>query len=131
MKNDKSDRLLEDVLLGDEFRQADAAAYQSACEALSQRRRARRILVLSRNCALALVFLCATVWISETGLKHSHSTRTVALPSQGQTRPSEKSLSDEELLAAFPPGTCALTEIDGRKVLVFRDDEARKRFLMN
>jgi hypothetical protein len=131
MKNDRSDRLLEDVLLGHEFRQADAASYLSARKALQQRRRTRGILVFWRNSALALAFLFMVIWISRTLLNHPHPTRTVALPSQGQTRPYEKSLSDEELLAAFPPGTCALTEINGRKVLVFRDDEARKRFLVN
>jgi hypothetical protein len=131
MKNDKSDRLLEDVLLGDEFRQADAASYRCAREVLQQRRRTRRILIFSRNSALALVFLCGVVWITRSTLRHSDSSRTVGLPSQKQTAPLAKGLSDDELLAAFPPGTCALTEINGRKVLVFRDDEARKRFLVN
>jgi hypothetical protein len=131
MKNHRSDRLLEDVLLGDEFRQADTASYRSARQALQQRGHSRRILVLSRNCALALVLLLTVVWISRIALSHTQPMRSVALPSQEEARPREKSLSDEELLAAFPPGTCALTEINGRKILVFRDNEARKRFLVN
>lgn len=38
-------------------------------------------------------------------------------------------LTDEELIASFPPDTCFLAEVDGRKVLVFRSDELRKQFL--
>lgn len=38
-------------------------------------------------------------------------------------------LTDEELIASFPPDTCFLAEVDGRKILVFRSDELRKQFL--
>jgi hypothetical protein len=37
-------------------------------------------------------------------------------------------ISDEELLAIFPPGSCFYAEVDGQKILVFTDPEVRKRF---
>ena len=37
-------------------------------------------------------------------------------------------ISDDELLAAFPPGSCFIAEVNGQKRLVFRDPQIQKRF---
>ncbi len=37
-------------------------------------------------------------------------------------------MSDEQLLALFPPGSCYLAEVEGRKMLVFRDEKVKQRF---
>jgi hypothetical protein len=41
---------------------------------------------------------------------------SVALPDLPSAEPE---LSDDELLSEFPPGTCTIAEVDGRKMLVF------------
>jgi hypothetical protein len=38
-------------------------------------------------------------------------------------------ISDEELLASFPPGSCFLAEVNGETMLVFTDDKVRTEVL--
>jgi hypothetical protein len=38
-------------------------------------------------------------------------------------------LNDEQLLAIFPEGSCFIAEVNGKKMLVFRDAQLRARFL--
>jgi hypothetical protein len=37
-------------------------------------------------------------------------------------------LSDQELLAVFPPGSCYFAEVAGHKRLIFRDDAVRGKY---
>jgi hypothetical protein len=38
-------------------------------------------------------------------------------------------MSDQEVVACFPPGSCFIAEVEGRKVLVFPDPILRQRYL--
>jgi hypothetical protein len=44
------------------------------------------------------------------------------------TRPEPHSLTDEELIAKFPPGSCFMAEVNGKKILVFKDPQVEKQF---
>jgi hypothetical protein len=129
MKNDK-DRLLEDVLLDEEFRAADEESYRGATAALHRVRRVRRVVAFTQRCALALLVSGPLVWLCSGIWKHEHPKQptVAAVPNNSHQLPL---LSDDELLSAFPPGTCALIEIDGKKVLVFRGAEERKKYFVN
>ena len=43
--------------------------------------------------------------------------------------PNSSIISDEDLLALFPPGSCWLAEIDGRKQLIFADDALQSNYM--
>ena len=68
----------------------------------------------------------------ETHLAPMESATTEADPNVSP-RASEpkgaRNLTDEELIASFPPNTCLLAEVEGRKILVFRDATLRKQYL--
>lgn len=38
-------------------------------------------------------------------------------------------MTDQQLLASFPPNSCYLAEVDGRKVLIFADASVRRKFI--
>jgi hypothetical protein len=40
-----------------------------------------------------------------------------------------KYLTDDELLALFPAGSCFLAEVDGKKKLVFFDPEVEREYV--
>ncbi len=52
-----------------------------------------------------------------------------ASPPLAVKREASTQLSDDELLAAFPPGSCFIAEVGGKKRLVFRSDEMRAKFM--
>lgn len=47
-----------------------------------------------------------------------------------QTAPKQNTseLTDEQLLAVFPPGSCFIAEVNGKKTLVFHDPALRAHY---
>jgi hypothetical protein len=43
-------------------------------------------------------------------------------------RPASLFINERELLATFPPESCFFAVVDGRKILVFRDEAVRKQY---
>ena len=52
--------------------------------------------------------------------------QTMASPPENQN---VATLSDEQLLALFPAGSCYIAEVSGRKRLVFRNETLRSKYL--
>lgn len=129
MKKNKHEDLLKDVLLDEEFRGMEAETCRRALGALGERRR-KRILLKSVTGTLALV---AIITVSATLLdrmeQKAEKEQAVAPQKAPTSEGGIEALTDEELLRSFPPGSCALAEVNGRKVLVFRSEEMRERFL--
>jgi hypothetical protein len=38
-------------------------------------------------------------------------------------------ITDEQLVSSFPPGSCFIAEVDGRKELVFFDPAVERRYV--
>jgi hypothetical protein len=127
---EKENALLEALLRDDTWQATDRALKAGALVAFQRRQRQRR---LTRMGAVAL--LVAAAFVSVALL--SWPRRAVITPPQfaaQQNPPPPKSgavrqLSDAELLAMFPKGSCLLAEVDGRKELVFLDPKAERLYL--
>jgi hypothetical protein len=79
--------------------------------------------------ALAVVAACAAHWLAGPA---APPPRLLAVrpPGPPPAQP-EKSiyLTDGELLALFPEGSCFLAEVDGKKKLVFFDPEVEREYV--
>ena len=126
---DPSDPLL-DALLADLG--ALDAMHSAGLATLRRRRRWRmaRLAVGSAAIAACLLFVMRAPRDEREGnspvappslAKAVHAT----LPAAPPTVPE---LDDDELIRQFPPGTCTIAEVDGRKMLVFLGDEARAKY---
>jgi hypothetical protein len=137
-RSDPNQRLLNDVWQDDTNGAWAAAAKQRALAAFRRGRLLRRITILSRLAALFLVLVTAILLLRRDGSKSPSPGRSgrerAGQPKQAGATESLAStplptLTDEQLLASFPPDTCYLAEVEGRKVLVFADSSSRKKYL--
>jgi hypothetical protein len=129
----RNEELLRDVFAETDHTGAEWSAAKKS--ALGEFRRARRTRAITRLSGLLAIFALSTAlyWrqpqpeplapapiLSAAHLAQTHDT------------PPEKPdhlISDEDLLAAFPPGSCFLAEFDGKTRLVFVDDRLAREFL--
>ena len=140
--NDERDetqrRLLNDVLL-DAFSDANNGSTRQL--ALASFRRARFLRRVCRLSAVATVIagLAAGIllWQSRVTKEtpgdlaaNAHSVKPGRTQEPGgQHSEALPTLTDEELVASFPPNTCFLAEVDGRQVLVFTDVNLQEKFV--
>jgi len=117
-------RLLDDVLREDSFNDFNQALKQQAFGTLRQARMVRRFATASS----VVIVACLVVVGLQVGAKKSAgfpnnqpSVNTVA------GKPAE--ISEQQLVAMFPPDSCFVAEVDGKKVLVFRDPDLRAQYL--
>jgi len=85
----------------------------------------RRKLATISGIAAAL----AVTTIGSFRTKHaSMATLPPPLAEERAAARASRSLSDDQLLAVFPPGSCYFAEVEGRKVLVFKDEKVRQMY---
>ena len=125
----REDRLLQAVLGGEAWQTDQATLKAQVLGVFHARQRQRRLLRRAgvAGCLLAAL-ACVLHWASPPG---STPPRSLAGngPGPGTATKSVRFLTDQELLASFPPNTCFLAEIDGRKELVFLDANAERQYL--
>lgn len=124
----KENTLLDAVLRDEEWQATSAVLKTGALAAFRQRQRRRR---LTRTVASALV-LCAAL-VAASHWRGRHGATSLQVASSRSAPPKEagaiRYLTDGELLALFPKGSCVLAEIDGRKELVFLDPKVERIYL--
>jgi hypothetical protein len=124
MKNDREPNeingLLNVVLADDDWHALNCSLKREALAAIGAARRRRCLLLCIGQAACAAVLLVGAGWwlfpatpgnapVPET------SGRSVS------ARTEEPFISEEEMLAMFPPGSCVVAEVNGQKTLVFFD----------
>jgi hypothetical protein len=128
-RSESERQLLNDVLREDEgARQVALAAF----------RRARFTRKLARASAVVVVATAATaaVLIWQHAINRN-SRKSLAKIATTDSRDAQESvgqhdlptLTDEQLLASFPPNSCFLAEVDGRQILVFTDPAIEQQVL--
>jgi hypothetical protein len=128
---DSRETLLKEVL-SDHDTGAHEAGKQAALTAFRRRRTVRRATNVTVGVIVAVVICAATVHFAslpeDKGANVVRQSVPAAVPAAipEQTPPS---LTDEELVASFPPNTCFVAEVNGRKVLIFADAAARRKYL--
>ena len=135
-RSDEKRRLLNEVFRTDSL---DAFSGQLKERAWAEFRRARfmRRIALISGAAAAVTALVAGGLLfraSERNKTRDLATMPVRTESkqptavQAEAPANDATLTDEQLLAFFPADSCFIAEVDGRKILVFRDAELRKKY---
>jgi len=130
MNPDPDERnLLDDLCAEDDAFLAHEAKLKAFAARSARRKRIARVLLPSALVLAALAMPLAARYRLE------RAAEAVPQPVVAQARPVERStaksdepLTDEQLIAAFPPNSCMLIELDGKPVLVFRDAELQRRY---
>jgi hypothetical protein len=135
----QQDEALLDAMLRDDTWQTASAAFK--CEALNafhaghRLRRVRRRVI---GVAVVMGLIATGVYFSNnpdaspqlTNRPLPASIPTTPLPPPPPpSEPEPQHLTDQELLAAFPKGSCFIAEVDGKKELVFLDPQLAKAYL--
>jgi hypothetical protein len=120
---DPQDRLLHALLA--ESNALDAM--HSAALSELRRRRWRRTARLVTTAAAAVLIVFAAMRVRRDDDDRHPPGAAIAEVTPPPTATFE--LTDDELLNQFPPGTCTIAEIDGRKMLVFLTAEAKAKYL--
>lgn len=114
------DGLLNAVLADDEWRILNSALKNEALAAIGAARRRRRLLFRMGQAACAAALLMGAGWWL---LPPAPGHRSVATVSGQPASPGtgKQFVSEEEMLAMFPAGSCIVAEVNGQKTLVFFD----------
>lgn len=120
------DDALVDAMLGDEnWQTASAALKAEAMRTFGARQRIRRLTRWASGAtALAAVIAGVGLWFGRS----APAPRQVAMTKVEAPKIPDKPgrLSDAELVAAFPKGSCFIAEVDGRKELIFFDPKVER-----
>jgi hypothetical protein len=122
------DRLL-DAVLQDESWQTTSAAFKADALGTFRARQRRLKLVRGSACVVALATVVAGVLLG-WGPREAAPAKNAVEPTDASRKSAASHyLTDEELLASFPEGSCLLAEVDGRKELVFLDPSVERLYL--
>ena len=120
--------LLDSVLRDEQWQAADATLKAQAMGAFQSGQRVRRI---RRLAGFAAVLGVAMVIALRFSVPSSPVQIQSAAAPAGEPKSIERArdLTDEELLASFPEGSCFIAEIDGRKELIFLDPAVERIYV--
>ncbi len=123
-----NDDLLEAALHDDAWQLASADMKAGALQAFHVHQRVRRVRRwVGGVAACAAIMTCFLLWWRIPTAPQRPTApplARIALP------PAEaRQLTDQELVASFPPGTCFIAEVDGKKELVFFHPEAERTYI--
>jgi hypothetical protein len=128
--------LLDQTLHEKSFQQHDQKTRQLALAALQKRQFQARVFQITLLAA-ALALTASTLFYftaakqpqaivsqlpSSTPLQQRSTPVVPAAPEEIQ------SLTDQQLLDFFPPGSCFFAEANGKRILVFHDEKVRARY---
>src|SRR5215204_2878245 len=114
-----SDQTLLDSVLADESWQALKVTLKSEALAVLAARKSRRRWVFRGTNIAAIAFgLAMVVWLWPA---RQRQVTAASAPSSSASGAHAKFISEQDMLALFPPGSCVLAEVDGEKKLVFFD----------
>jgi hypothetical protein len=131
MKLPEQDRLLKEILAGDELTNFRQASLEQGLNVMRQQQRRRRVV---RICVLVTVpLLFGVVLLSRRAPEASKrqivsaNPPTAAIPGPQARSGDIKFITDEELFALFPNRPLALVGKPGQQQLVFLDQPAKSR----
>jgi hypothetical protein len=122
---------LLNAILGDQSWDAVSSSIRNETLQVFQRRRKERkvrIAMLQAFCLLGV--LSSVVYWSVISARQTktanlpqHETQTAAIGDGGNADLKNHLISEAQMLAMFPPGSCLLAEVNGQKELVFLEPE--------
>jgi len=125
---DQDDALLDAMLHDEAWQTASAGFKAEALRAFCARQRVRRLARWAGGvAALAAVTAGLVHW---SGRPAAPARQMVMAHTQFPKAPDEpRRLTDAELVAAFPKGSCFIAEVDGKKELVFLDPKVERTYV--
>ncbi len=126
---ERDDALLDAILHDDNWQTASAAFKAEAVRTVRVRQRVRRLTRWAGSvAALAAVTASVAHWLGRPAAPPRQMTMAHAgLPKAADTL---RHLTDAELIAAFPKGSCFIAEVDGKKELVFLDPKVERTYVV-
>ncbi len=125
---EREDALLNAVL-GDETWQAVSTAFKA--EALRTYRVRQRVRRLSRWAGSVAGLAALVAGVAHWSSRPPATPRPITMAHINTPRPPaiSRHLTDAELVAAFPKGSCFVAEVDGKKELVFFDPQVERTYV--
>jgi len=125
---ERDDTLLDAVLRDENWQTASAVFKAEALGIFRARQRLRRLTRWTGSAmALAAAFVGVAHWLGRPAM--APRPVTVARVEAPKTPDTARNLTDQELVAAFPQGSCFIAEVDGKKELVFLDPAVGRSYL--
>jgi hypothetical protein len=135
-RSDEKRRLLNEVFRTDSI---DSFSRQLKERAWAEFRRARvmrRIALISSAAVVVTALVAGSLFFRATERNKTRNLATMPVPTepkqsravQAVAPANDATLTDEQLLAFFPADSCFIAEVEGRKILVFRDPELRQKY---
>ena len=124
----RDDALLKAVLGDEHWHTANAAGKAATLAAFQARQRARRAIQWAGCVAALAVALAGAAY--RLGRSATPRPQMAAKPANVAQQPATRRyLTDAELIASFPQGSCFLAEVDGKKHLVFLNPDIERRYI--
>ncbi len=125
---EQDDALLDAALRDETWRAASASFKAEALKAFRAGQRVRRLTRwVGSVAALALVTVGVVHWVGRPASVPRHV--AMAHPRTPDAAGEPRRMTDKELVAAFPKGSCFIAEVDGRKELVFFDPQVERTYV--
>jgi hypothetical protein len=125
---ERDDALLQAMLQDDTWQTTNAACKAEALRTFHGRQRVRRLTRWAGGvAALTAVLLSLLHWSTPSAPPSRQAVVAPARPSKTDDRP--RQLTDEQLVASFPKGSCFIAEVDGKKELVFLDPKLERTYV--
>jgi hypothetical protein len=125
---ERDDALLQAMLQDETWQTANAAFKAEALSTFRVRQRVRRLTKWAGAvAALAAVLLSLVHWSTRSAAPSRHAAVAPAPAPQADRLP--RQLTDEQLVASFPKGSCFIAEVDGKKELVFLDPKLERTYV--
>jgi hypothetical protein len=135
-RSDEKRRLLNEVFRTDSI---DSFSRQLKERAWAEFRRARvmrRIALISSAAVVVTALVAGSLFFRASERKRTRNLATAPARTewkqskavQADAPTNDATLTDEQLLAFFPADSCFIAEVEGRKILVFRDPELRQKY---
>ena len=117
---ERDDALLQAMLQDETWQTASAACKAEALRTFHGRQRVRRLTRWAGGvAALGTVILGVVHSLTPPAAPPQQAMVTSAQVPKAEEQPGH--LTDEQLVASFPKGSCFIAEVDGKKELVFLD----------
>jgi hypothetical protein len=127
--SDQTD-LLDAVLSDEHWNAVSSSIRHEALQVVQRRRKQRKVRIAMLQAFCLLGVLSSVVYWSVISARQTktanlpqHETQTTAIGNGGNADLKSHLISEAQMLAMFPPGSCLLAEVNGQKELVFLEPE--------
>ena len=127
MKRSEEDRLLQEMLAGEELADFRQSSLEEGLVKIRRQRRHRRAVRIGAVASLPCLLALTIVLSRTTDRQRILPPQVAALPAPPSPKADVKFITDEDLFALFPNRSMALIGKPGQQQLVFLDRRASSR----